>query len=470
MDGTMPGATQVVIVGAGITGLTLAHSLLRRGVDVLVLEAGPRAGGVIQTIEQDGYTLEQGPFSVMVRSRAFGELLGELGLTSVDVDADASKKRFVIRDGVMRQVPTSPGGLLGTKLLSLGGRLRVLRGVVRSAPRPTDTDETMYEVASRRIGEEAAKYLAGAASVGIFAAEADELSFDACIPRYIKADRQENSIVGMLKSRQRDMDAAGEEKGTRAMVGFDGGLKTLIDTLAAALGDRLVCDAPVEGVERVGEGYRVRFAGGEIDAAAVVTAIAPGLAGDMLDGCVPGIAGELREIEMTGLGVVHLGFRRQDVEHSLDGFGFLLPKTERIEPLLGCIWASSIFTDAAPEGQVLVRAIIGGTRWPEVAGWDEARLIERSIEAMKPILGFRAEPVLTQACHWADAVPVYRPGHLARVARVEGLLADSPGLWCQGNWVGGLGVNDRIVAARALAGEIAAFVDATPAPAGQEVA
>ena len=470
MTGTLPGTTQVVIVGAGITGLTLAHGLLRRGVEVVVLEAGPRAGGVIQTIEQGGYTLEQGPFSVMVRSGAFGELLGELGLKSVDVDADASKKRFVIRDGVMRQVPTSPVGLLKTPLLSLGGRLRVLRGVVKSAPRPGDNDETMYEVASRRIGGEAAKYLAGAAAVGIFAAEADELSFDACIPRYIKADREERSIIGMLKSRQRDMDAAGEQKGTRAMVGFDGGLRTLIDTLAAAIGDRLICNAPAESIRRVGEFYRVRHARGEVEASAVVTAIAPGPSARLLGPCVPGIAPELGAVEMTGLGVVHLGFRRQDVDHSLDGFGFLLPKTERIEPLLGCIWASSIFTDAAPDGQVLVRAIIGGTRWPDAMRWSEAQLIERAHDALKPVLGFTGEPVLTQACYWPGAVPVYRPGHLARVKRVENLLAGVPGVWCQGNWVGGLGVNDRVVAARALAGEIAAFVEHRPARVGQEVA
>lgn len=469
-SGMGPGTAQVVIVGAGITGLTLAYGLLRRGVDVVVLEAGPRAGGVIQTIGRDGYTLELGPFSVMVRSGAFGELLGELGLTSVDVDADASKKRFVMRDGVLRQVPTSPVGLLKTPLLSLGGRVRVLRGVVRSAPRPGDADETMYEVASRRIGEEAAKYLAGAAAVGIYAAEADELSFDACIPRYANADRREKSIVGMLKSRQRDMVAAGEEKGTRAMVGFDGGLKRLIDRLAEELGDRLVCDTLVERVERVGGAYRVRYAGGEIESNAVVTAIAPARAGGLLDACVPGLAAELGGIEMTGLGVVHLGFRREDVGHPLDGFGFLLPKSERIEPLLGSIWASSIFTNAAPEGRVLVRAIVGGTRWPNAVGWTEGQLIERTYEALKPVLGFRGEPVLTQACYWPGAVPVYRPGHLARVGRVEHLLAGSPGVWCVGNWVGGLGVNDRVVAARALAGEIAALVENRPAPVGQEVA
>ncbi len=466
----MDGATQVVIVGGGITGLALAHGLLRRGVDVVVLEAGGRAGGVIQTIERDGFTLEQGPFSVMVRSGAFGELLGELGLSSVDVDADASKKRFVMRDGRLLAVPTSPGGLLKTPLLSFGGRLRVLRGVFKSAPRPGDTDETMAQVAARRLGDEAAEYMAGPAAVGIFAAEADELSFDACIGRYAKADREAGSIIGMMKSVKRDMDAAGEQKGRRAMVGFDGGLRTLIDRMTEELGDRLVLGAAVEGIERIGEGYRVRHAGGEVAAAAVVTAIAPSPAGAMLEACVPGIGAELDAVEMTGLGVVHLGFRREDVGHPLDGFGFLLPKSERVEPLLGSIWASSIFTDAAPAGYVLVRAIVGGTRWPGAMAWSEEDLVRRSYASLKPVLGFRGEPVLGQGCVWPSAVPVYRPGHVARTRRVAGLLAGVPGVWCAGNWVGGLGVNDRVVEARRLAGEIAAFVEHRPAPVGQEVA
>lgn len=449
---------QVVVIGAGITGLTLAHSLAKRGVDVRVLEAAPQAGGVIQTSVRDGFMLEQGPFSVMVRSAAFGELLAELGLTALEVDADASKKRYVLRDGRLCAVPTSFTGLLNTPLLSVGGRLRLFRGVFRSRTRPGDVDETVAQVAARRLGPESAAYLAGPATVGIFAAEADELSFDACIPRYANADRAGRSIVGMMKVVKRESQSEAPAP-KRTMIGFDRGLQMLIDRLVATLAGRVRMNCPVQTIENTGAGYRVTHSEGHIDADAVVCAVAPWAAARMLNPIAPGIAKELDAVEVTGLGVVHLGFRREDVDHSLDGFGFLIPKGERFEPLLGTIWASSIFKGAAPAGHVLIRAIVGGTRWPEAMKWSDEVLIEQSCEVLKPLLGLRAAPVLTQACCWPRAVPVYRPGHVARCNRVEALLKQAPGLWCAGNWTGGLGVNDRVVAARDLAGEIAAFAE-----------
>lgn len=452
-------STQVVVIGAGITGLTLGHSLTRRGIDARVLEAAPQAGGVIQTLVRDGFTLEQGPFSVMVRSTAFGELLGELGLTALEVDADASKKRYVIRNGQLCPVPTSFTGLLTTPLLSLAGRLRLLRGVVRSASRTGDVDETVAQVAARRLGPESAEYLAGPATVGIFAAEADELSFDACIPRYAQADRTGGSIIGMMKAAKGAQQAHPTDApaAKRAMIGFDGGLQTLIDQLVDSLGDRVRLDCPVSAVEQSDTGYRVTCRDGRIEADAVVCAVAPWVAAELLECFAPGVAKELSAVEVTGLGVVHLGFRREDVGHALDGFGFLIPKGEGFEPLLGSIWASSIFKNAAPPDHVLIRAIVGGTRWPEAMKWSHDALIEKSYEALKPLLGFRRAPVLTQACCWPRAVPVYRPGHAARCARVQTLLEQSPGLWCGGNWAGGLGVNDRVVAARETAAEIAAY-------------
>ncbi len=452
----MKETAQVVVVGAGITGLTLAHRLRDRGVDVRVLEAAPQAGGVIQTAVRDGFMLEQGPFSVMVRSAAFGELLAELGLTAIEVDADASRKRYVIRDGRLRAAPSSLTSLLRTPLLSVGGRLRLLRGVIRSRPRPGDVDETVAQVAARRLGPESATYLAGPATVGIFAAEADELSFDACIPRYAQADRAGGSIVGMMKRVKREHQSEPPAP-KRAMIGFDRGLQALIDRLVEVLHDRIHVDCPVETIERSGAGYRVMHRHGQIDADAVVCAIAPWAAARVLQPIAPGVAEELRAVEVAGLGVVHLGFRREDVDHSLDGFGFLIPKGERQEPLLGAIWASSIFKGAAPPGHVLIRAIVGGTRWPEAMKWSAEVLIERSCEALRPLLGLRAAPVLRQACCWPRAIPVYRPGHSARCARVQALLKRTPGLWCGGNWSQGLGVNDRVVAAREMAGEIAAF-------------
>jgi oxygen-dependent protoporphyrinogen oxidase len=461
---------QVAVIGAGITGLTIAHGLARRGIGVRLLEARSRPGGVIETQHRDGFLLEQGPFSVMVRSGTFGELLAELGLEPIEVDAGGAKNRYVLRGGSLRPVPTSPGALLRTTLLSPRARVRLLAGVVRSRPRPQGADETLAQVATRRLGREAAEFLAGPAAVGIFGAEADELSFDAAIPAFASADREGGSVIGMMKSVKRSRRAAGGPAPVRrAMISFDGGLETLIAALARSVGAGLVLGARVLGVQREGSGFRISHEAGQFTAEAVVVAAGPSVASRLVAPLVPVARQELDAVRSGGLGVVHLGFRRADVAHPLDGFGFLIPRSEPVPPLLGAIWASSVFRRHAPDGHVLVRAIVGGTRWPDALHWTEGELIARSFAALEPILGFRADPVLAQARAWPGCVPVYSPGHLDRVSRVADAVGRVPGLWCTGNWVGGLGVNDRVAAGRTLAAEVAHYVGALASPARERM-
>jgi oxygen-dependent protoporphyrinogen oxidase len=199
-----------------------------------------------------------------------------------------------------------------------------------------------------------------------------------------------------------------------------------------------------------------------LNADAVVIAASPLVCRALAGPHAPAIIEPLEAIRSTGLGVVHLGFRREHVAHPMDGFGFLLPKSERIPPLLGAIWAGSVFSAHAPPGHVLVRAIIGGTRWPEAMHMREEELVHQTLVAIGPLLGINGSPVVAQTRTWPGTVPVYEPGHLDRITRIAAATSGLPGLWCAGNWIGGLGVNDRVIAARRLAEEIARWLAVRP--------
>lgn len=452
----MKNAAQTVVIGGGVTGLTIAHTLARNGADVVLLEAGLNVGGVVQTVEQDGFLLEQGPFTVMLRAPEFAELLDDIDLRIIEVNADASKKRYVLHQNRLHQVPASPVGLLSTSLLSTVGKFAVMGGLFQSSPRQSDADETLHEVAARRVGLEAADRMAGPAAVGIFGAEAKELSFDACLPMLANADRHAGSIIGMMKQLKRERDAqGGGPRPRRTMISFDGGLQALIDTLARDLDERVQTSCAVQSIQRVDGAFRVQHEGGAIDVESVITAVSPAVTAELVGPMAPEIREDLAAIPIAGLGAVSLGFRREDVGHSLDGFGFLIPREERHEPLLGCIWASSIFPHHAPEGHVLVRAIIGGTRWPRALEQPEEAVAQQTIEALTPLLNIKGGPVLVQTRSWPDTIPVYTPGHLTRTARIHEAVSRVPGLHCAGNWTGGLGVNDRIASARQLAMRLA---------------
>ncbi len=160
------------------------------------------------------------------------------------------------------------------------------------------------------------------------------------------------------------------------------------------------------------------------------------------------------EIPYPPVASVALGFRREDVAHPLDGFGVLIPSKER-RTTLGALFSSTLFEGRAPEGQVVLTAFIGGRRHDEVGDWGEARVIERVLDDLGPILGFRAQPVMTHISRWPRAIPQYELGHLERIAALDTALAGLPGLWTRANWRDGVAVSDCIRNGWALAERMA---------------
>lgn len=442
---------QTAVVGGGVTGLTAAHALVKAGREVRLFEAAPVLGGAVQTLFEDGFTLEQGPFTVMLRAPEAMAQIQELALEPLEIDAGAAKNRYVFWDGQLRAAPSSLGSFLSSSLLSGSGKAAVMAGLFRSPPRTSGRDETIWEVAKRRAGRETADRLAAAGAVGVFAAEAKELSFDACIPVMAAPDREAGSIVGMmrrLKAQRKPAAPGAPPRPKRTMISFEGGLGALVQALAEPLGDAAARNARVECIERADHGFRLTINGELVYAESVVTAATAPATARLAANVAPEAARLLDEIPAATLGVVHFGFRKEDVAHSLDGFGFLIPPSAPVEPLLGVLWASSIFPGQAPPGTTLLRCVVGGTRYPAVAELAQAELEAQSLAAISPLLGIRGEPILTQSRVWPQSVPVYAPGHLDRVARIHQALEPAGALRCLGNWTGGLGVNDRIRTAR----------------------
>lgn len=462
----------VIVVGGGISGLTAAWHLKKTGVDVCLLEAAPRVGGPMRTERRDGFLLEKGPFNVIVRDATFERLLEELSDDVKVITADrAARARYIYRAGDLHAVPDHPIALLGTQLLTMSAKCRLLAGLCASS-RPGSHEETIDQAATRRFGREVADTFVSAAISGIYAGDIDRLSLKACFPNVWRIDAKTRSPLGyglatglarVARSRraapENGRGAAPKPRRWRGLISINGGL----GELAAALGKRLGADlhtrCRVETIRATDRGYslmcttragtvrpyscrRLLLAASAQEAARLV---AP-LSSDA--------SAILRSIESASLVVLNLGFSRSDVEHPMKGYGFLVPRSEPDFPLMGVLWADSIFPHHAPPDRRLIRVFMGGSRDPEAASRTDDDLLARALGALRPLLRLSGDPVLVDVCRYRAAIPQYVVGYAEKINGLRSALSAQADLHLIGNYLQGISINDCVRLATEVANRL----------------
>lgn len=462
-----------VVVGGGIAGLACAERLHRDGASVRLLEASPDVGGKLTSVEAPGgFRLEAGPHEVRSGDPAMFRQFEELGIEGDRVRArEAVKKRYVVTGGRPVAIPGSPLGAVGTDLLSLRGKLRMLaEPLVRGGE---GEDESVAAFFRRRLGREVAEGPLDAFVSGVYAGDADEISMRAAFPSVLEGERTHGSLVRWALSRLRpgkEEDDA-EPARTPELFSFREGLQQWPEALADALGaERVLTSAPVRGIAPVDGGWTVDYERDgrreELRARQLVLAVPADVASALLSELEPGTARALSAIPYAPVAVVHLAYPRERVRHPLDGFGVLAPGREGRD-VLGILWVSSLFDGRAPEGVALTAAFVGGSRRPELALEDDAALLERVEAEHRDLLGATGTPVFTHVHRWERAIPQYDMGHPARVRAVEETEERRPGLHLTGNYRSGVGIPATWSDGRRVAGEVLeALQPAALGPAG----
>jgi len=475
---------RVVVAGAGVGGLACAHRLLARSrergipLELTVLEAAPRAGGVIVTDRVDGCVIEGGP-DCFVSDKPWGiELCRSVGLADDIVATSATHRRsFVYARGRLHPIPEgyqlfAPSRLVPfatTPILGLGGKLRAACDLV--LPRgPEVKDESLASFVRRRFGKETLERLAQPLLAGIYNADPERLSLRATMPRFLDLEREHRSVIlGLLRGRRAAPAAAREGvSGARysLFVTLKTGLQTLTDRLAASLppgalrlGARLArLDAPpavaaVSPGSRRGSLWKVSTGRGEtFEADAVVLAVPACAAAPLLRPLDPTLADLLAKIPYGGAATVSLAYRRAEVAHPLDGFGFVVPRSES-RRLVACSFSSVKFPGRAPEDKVLMRAFLDG-KTAEEAG--PARLERIVRDELRDILGITAAPMLARSYVYSAAMAQYEVGHLEVVQAVDERLARHGGLFVAGNGLRGVGLPDCVRSGEAAADDVLA--------------
>jgi oxygen-dependent protoporphyrinogen oxidase len=455
----------VVIVGGGLSGLSLAYRLQQAApqLEITLLERDNRLGGTIRTETTEGFRVEHGPNGFLDTKPTTVTLSRDLGLGDRLLAASeaASRNRYLYLRGRLERLPDSFAAFLGTRMLSWRGKWGLLSERFRR-PRRDGRDESIDAFARRRAGHEVADVLADAFVTGIHAGDPKLLSLRATFPRLAELEERYGSVMKGFAAAAKERRAQARSRGEvyqrpGRMWSFREGLQALVDALRAGLTRPPLLGVTVHRIEmrNDGSGWAVHAEGQERwSADAVVLACpAPEQAAIVAD-LDSELAERINGLPYNRVAVVALGYRREDVSLALDGFGFLVPQRDRRD-LLGVQWCSSIFPDRAPVGSVLLRAMCGGWSRPEIIGWDDGRLLTAIRAELRTAMGVTAEPILHRIIRWERAIPQYHLGHRERVAWIEARARRYPGLFLAGNAYHGVAMNDCTEQALRLAAEVA---------------
>jgi oxygen-dependent protoporphyrinogen oxidase len=451
--------TTVAIIGGGISGLSAAYALSKRGVPYLLLEAAPALGGVIRTEVKDGFLLEGGPDSMLAQKPEGIALCRELGLGERLVPTNPEKRSVYVLherrlhalpEGMMLAVPTKILPFARSGLFSWPGKLRMGLDLVIPG-RNGHGDESIASFLRRRFGQEAVERLGEPLLAGIHAGDPERLSILATFPRFSDIERTHGSLIRGMWAAPPAKLAPGA-KPPAAFYSLKGGLREMGDALVVRLArERIWTRAAVRSVSRDADGFSIVTEDGDAVGAERVIVAAPGpKIAAALEGLAPEAARALAAIPFASSATVLLGYRREDVAHPLDGYGMVIPQTESLRTT-ALSFVSTKFQHRAPGGHVLLRGFLGGVRDPSVMELSDGEMMETVRREMREVLGLRGAPVTTRVFRWPGGTPQLEVGHLERMAAVERKVAEIGGLFLTGAGLRSTGIPDAIADATEVA-------------------
>lgn len=455
---------RVAVIGGGITGLAAAYYLHQRATEhgqevaVTLLESSDRLGGKVVTDRtDDGYTVEGGPDSFVTDKPGCLNLCHELGLGGELIPAnEIQRKIYVLHKGKLATlpagfrlaIPTEFKPFITTPLLSIFGKLRM--GLELFVPRGSWKDDvSLAEFFGRRFGKECVDRLAGPLMAGIFVSDPYQMSMQGTFPSFVDMEQRHGSLIRAAQAARKKPHQPNPKAAGRSMFNsLKRGLGSLIDTLAAQVRETATVrtGVQVDRVERAGPRWTVHTAAGPLLVDEVILAVPSYEAARLVEPLHAELAGMLAAIRYVSTATVSLAYLRADVPLDLDGFGVLIPPSEK-RKLIACTWSSVKFKHRAPPGSVLLRGFVGGHHHEALAALPDAELVDLVRTEYRELFGILAEPLLTRIYRWPRANPQYDVGHPARVRQMEKLIADLPGLHLAGSPYHGIGMPDCIKSA-----------------------
>ncbi|MFH1288520.1 MAG: protoporphyrinogen oxidase [bacterium] len=474
---------KIVIIGGGISGLSTAYYLKKflaakeLPVEITIIEKSENLGGQIVTIRKDGFTFETGPDCFISEKPWALRLCKEIGLENdFACTKEENKKTFILNkgrldempEGFMMMVPTRIEPFLKSPLISFEGKIRMCMDLI--IPRKKDNnDESLGSFVRRRLGEEVLDKIAEPLVAGIHAGNPETMSLKNTFPRFLEMEQKYGSVIkGMLAGMEnknppispfKKGGLKGDLKKTFFMSLKDG-LAELTDKLQELLRPdiKIITNNKVLSISQSECLYDIETENALIKDVDIVIVTTPAyIAGHLVKNFDDELSSVLLDFPYASSATVSIGFKRSEVAHPLQGFGFLVPSAEH-RKIMATTWTSSKWPYRAPEDCVLLRCFLGGAMNEKMACLPENEIIKTTLDEWKEIMGISAKPVIQKAHCWIKCMPQYVMGHEKTVEKIDKLASRHPGLIINGNYLRGVGIPDCIHNSELIAQKIAEFL------------
>jgi len=450
---------KVIVLGAGISGLTTAYLLHKDGYDVTVLEKNNMVGGSIETVIENGLLFDRGPNSALETTPLIAQLVEELNLTEQFVYANKiGNKRYVLRNNKLHALAISPPAFIKSKLFSSKAKLRLLKEPFVGKSRD-GYYQSIAEFVTRRLGQEFLDYAINPFVAGVYAGNPEDLSVKSAFPKlYALEEEYGGLIVGSIRSIRKRKKRKEQSKQSAKMLSFKDGMKVLPEAIANHLGNRVKLNAEVVSIRKTADGnYGVTYNEGEQSLTLltdiILSTIPAYTAAELFGHFEDGIKKHLNAVYYPPVLVLYLAYNKDDIGQPLDGFGFLIPSKEE-KSFLGAIWSSVLFPNRAEDNKASFTLFIGGSRNPGFIYDDEEELIKTVRQEFEELMKITGEPVHLAKRFWEKAIPQYTIGYVEHENYFDHFEKDNRGIFLSGNYRGGISVGDCIKNAELVADKI----------------
>ncbi|WP_159517030.1 protoporphyrinogen oxidase [Sunxiuqinia indica] len=442
---------KVAVIGAGLTGLTTAYYLKKKGIDVQVFEKADRVGGVIQTVEQDGFMYENGPSTGVLGHPEAAALIEELGdaceLEIADKDA---KFRWIWKGDRWHALPSGLMGGIKTPLFSWYDKFRILGEPFRKPG--TDPNESLAGLVRRRMGESFLKYAVDPFILGIYSGDPEKLVTKYALPKLYNLEQKYGSFIGGSIKKSKEPKTDWDKKATREVFSMKGGLKSLINALADSVGEeRITLNQTDLQIAHSNGKYQISNKSTQFEEFDQVISTVGGYALRTLFPFLP--SAEIEKIEAMPYAKVvqvSVGYNKWN-GIPIKAFGGLIPFHENRD-ILGVLFLSTFLKNRAPKGGALLSTFLGGVRKPQMADLPDDEIVALVEKEMKSMLGLtKWQPDLLVINRYQHAIPQYGKESADRLKAIEKMESTYAGLLLGGNIRGGIGMADRIKQGRMLA-------------------
>jgi oxygen-dependent protoporphyrinogen oxidase len=439
---------EIVIIGAGITGLTTAYWLKKEGFKVKVLEANDEVGGNIKTIRHRDFIFDTGPNSGLETTPLISQLVQELNLQDQFVYADKSaNKRYILRNNILHPLPMNPKDFLSTKLFSTKAKLRVMLEPFIGKSKD-GYYQSLAEFVRRRLGQEFLDYAINPFVSGVFAGDPENLSVKSAFPKLYRLEEVYGGLFkGMIKGAKERKKRAEKSKQSAAMFSFRNGMSVLPQKLAEYLKDEIFLKQSVKEIQKDGDDYLI-FVENEgekktFQTKSILFTIPAYTTAELLKNFDGYLFNQLSTIYYPPVLVLNVIFEKSNIGQPLDGFGFLIPEKEK-KSFLGAIWNSVIFPNRGDEKFASFTIFIGGSRQYKIFEIGIENVIEKVLSEFEEIMKIKSKPESFVYRFWERAIPQYSIGYIEKENAINEFERKYKGIFLGGNYRGGISVGDCI--------------------------